>query len=469
MPSSYSTDIVIFGGGVAGLWLLNRLTAEGYQAILLERDRLGGGQSINSQGIIHGGLKFALHGAISGASRATADMPRRWRDCIEGNGEIDLSACRVLSPHFLLWSGAGFGANMKAFLGSKAIAGKTEPAAPDEIPEILRGCGAVYRLPDFVVDAESLIEALARPHRDSIVSIAMPDSVESTEFAHSTDSRESRCASDSAVAGAAERIAFRCSANHRELILRADGEAVTIKARRYIFCAGEGNASLIEQAGLPLPRCQTRPLKMVSVTGDSLPPVFLHVLGEGFSATPRLTVTSHHDANGQPVWYLGGQLAEEGTNRSDAAQIDAAKRELAELLPEVYLNDLRWRCLDINRAEPASPGGRRPDNAAISAEQDIIVAWPTKLTLAPALADLVMQSLLDDGIAPGAGAKPDRRADAVSLPGNSASRDHAAPASAPHSPGMPLESIGAMTVDRDSKRLPSILPGPPPSARPFWY
>ena len=435
MPSSYSTDIVIFGGGVAGLWLLNRLTAEGYQAILLERDRLGGGQSINSQGIIHGGLKYALHGALGGASRATADMPRRWRDCIEGHGEIDLSACRVLCPHFLLWSGAGFGANMKAFLGSKAIAGKTEPAAPDEIPEILRGRGAVYRLPDFVLDAESLIEALARPHRNSILSIATPG------FA---DSPEKRFAPESAAVGAAERFEFKCSANRRELILRTMGEPVTIKARRYIFSAGEGNKRLIEQAGLLLPRCQTRPLKMVSVTGDSLPPIFLHVLGEGFSATPRLTVTSHRDASGRSVWYLGGELSEEGTNRGDDAQIGAAKRELAELLPEVYLNDLRWRCLDINRAEPASPGGRRPDNAAISAEQDIIVAWPTKLTLAPALADLVMQTLRDDRIEPGADSEAGSEKDSVSPPGRLASTGHAA-----------------------DPFFPS-LPGPPPTARPFW-
>ncbi len=405
MPSSYSTDIVIFGGGVAGLWLLNRLTAEGYQAILLERDRLGGGQSIHSQGIIHGGLKYALHGAFGGASRAIADMPRRWRDCIEGNGEIDLSACRVLSPRFQLWSGAGLGAGMKVFLGSKAIAGKTEPAVPEEIPEILRGRGAVYNLPDFVIDSASLIEALAAPHQSRIHSIGFHGSADSENC-----------------------IEFTCAAACRELILRTTGKPLTIKARRYIFCAGEGNERLIELAGLLLPRCQTRPLKMVSVSGTSLPPIFMHVLGEGLSATPRLTVTSHVNSAGETVWYLGGQLAEYGTVRTDSAQIDAAKSQLADLLPEVYLNDLRWRCLDINRAEPASPEGRRPENASVSAEQDIIVAWPTKLTLAPVLADMVMRSLREDGIEPRAGPNPD------------------------------------LTVGR----LTPGLPGPPPLARPYW-
>ena len=65
MTPSYSTDIVIFGGGIAGLWLLDRLRIQGYQVILLESSSLGGGQTYASQGIIHGGLKYALGGSIA--------------------------------------------------------------------------------------------------------------------------------------------------------------------------------------------------------------------------------------------------------------------------------------------------------------------------------------------------------------------------------------------------------------------
>ena len=396
MPSSYSTDIVIFGGGVAGLWLLNRLTAEGYQAILLERDRLGGGQSINSQGIIHGGLKYALHGAFGGASRAIADMPRRWSECIEGHGEIDLSACRVLSPHFQLWSGVGPGAGLKSFLGSKAIAGKAEPAAPDEIPEILRGRGAVYRLADFVLDSASLINALAEPQLHRIHAIRQDQCRVSSD-----DSAAPPPQPDPKHAGAAEPLEFHRLAAGRELRVRMKEQLVTLKARRYIFCAGEGNERLIEQAGLLLPRCQLRPLKMVSVSGSSLPPLFLHVLGAGLSATPALTITSHGRTEEETVWYLGGDLAEEGVARSDNAQVAAAKSLLQRLFPNLQFDDRSWRCLDINRAEPASASGRRPDNATIVSEQDIIVAWPTKLTLAPVMADIVLRNLRDAGIAPG--------------------------------------------------------------------
>ena len=89
MTLRYSTDIVIFGGGVAGLWLLNALRSAGYQAILFEKESLGGAQTMASQGIIHGGLKYALQGALSSATQAIADMPSRWRACLDGSGELD--------------------------------------------------------------------------------------------------------------------------------------------------------------------------------------------------------------------------------------------------------------------------------------------------------------------------------------------------------------------------------------------
>ena len=39
MNKTVTVDVAIFGGGIAGLWLLNRLRAEGYSALLLESVR----------------------------------------------------------------------------------------------------------------------------------------------------------------------------------------------------------------------------------------------------------------------------------------------------------------------------------------------------------------------------------------------------------------------------------------------
>ena len=79
MSESLSTDVLIVGGGVAGLWLNARLRRLGYSTLLVDKGVLGGGQSVKSQGIIHGGTKYALSGALTGASEAIADMPRRYR------------------------------------------------------------------------------------------------------------------------------------------------------------------------------------------------------------------------------------------------------------------------------------------------------------------------------------------------------------------------------------------------------
>ena len=42
-------DVVIFGGGIAGLWALDELTDRGYRAALLEAGKLGQGQTTAAQ------------------------------------------------------------------------------------------------------------------------------------------------------------------------------------------------------------------------------------------------------------------------------------------------------------------------------------------------------------------------------------------------------------------------------------
>ena len=118
VPSTYSTDAVIIGGGIAGLWLLNRLCNRGYNAILLEHRALGSDQTLASQGMIHGGIKYSLGGALTGASEAIADMPDHWRACLRGEGDVDLSRAKILSDHFYLWSTASLTSLLGGFLAS---------------------------------------------------------------------------------------------------------------------------------------------------------------------------------------------------------------------------------------------------------------------------------------------------------------------------------------------------------------
>ncbi len=367
MSQALSTDVLIVGGGIAGLWLNARLRRQGFATLLVENATLGGGQSVKSQGIIHGGAKYALHGALSGASEAIADMPRRWREALSGSGELDLSGVRLLSDAHYLWSPGSLAGNITSFFASKAVRGRVDQVKGEQLPPALQHPkfkGKVYRLAELVLDVPSLIARLAELAGDGLL--------------------------------AAERIDPLLEQG--ELVgLRVDGRA--IRAQRIVLSAGRGNAELLAALGLDQPAQQLRPLHMVLVKGPTLKPLYAHCLGGG--PKPRVTVTTHPAADGQWVWYLGGDLAEAaGVARDPAAQIDAAQQELGELLPWIDLSSARWTTLRVERAEPAQSGLVRPDNAFLAERGRLLVGWPTKLALAPDFADRVLAALDRDGLQP---------------------------------------------------------------------
>src|SRR5437868_14810065 len=96
-------DVLIFGGGVAGLWVLDELRRRGYGALLLEAGALGRGQTVASQGIIHGGLKYMFDGHVTTSVKAIAEMPVIWRECLAGKREPNLSETAVRSDCCYLW------------------------------------------------------------------------------------------------------------------------------------------------------------------------------------------------------------------------------------------------------------------------------------------------------------------------------------------------------------------------------
>ena len=176
-----------------------------------------------------------------------------------------------------------------------------------------------------------------------------------------------------------------------------------------MLSAGAGTEDLLHALGLNQPAMQTRPLHMVMAKGANLKPLYAHCLGGG--PKPRVTVTTHPAADGQWVWYLGGDLAEaDGVAREPSAQIAAAQKEIASLLPWVDQSQVRWATLRVNRAEPAQSGLVRPDNAFLAEQQRLLVGWPTKLALAPDFSDRVIAHLERDGI------RPQAQADLAGLP-----------------------------------------------------
>ncbi|MGM0594918.1 MAG: FAD-dependent oxidoreductase, partial [Pseudomonadota bacterium] len=356
-------DVAIFGGGVAGLWQLARLRKEGYRAVLLESQALGAGQTRYAQGIIHGGTKYALSGKLTGSSEAIAEMPPIWRACLAGEGELDLSAVKLLSRNQFMWSTENLTSRMAGFFASKLMRSRTRTVEGGERPAIFRHPGfhgQVYRLEEPVLDTASLVRVLAAPLREATIKLNDVD-------------------------------ALQLSKSERGW--QIDTEDLSLDARRLVFAAGKGNAALLKKCDRSAPAMQLRPLNMVIMRarqGAAWPgELYAHCLGP--SANPRITITTHYDAAGRPLWYLGGQVAEEGVGRSHLAQVAAAKKELAELFPWLDLSAMEWGTLPIERAEPLMVDGRRPDNAFAEEEEAIITTWPTKLALAPRLAKRVSE------------------------------------------------------------------------------
>jgi glycine/D-amino acid oxidase-like deaminating enzyme len=365
-PARQSIDALIVGGGIAGLWLLNLLTARGYAALLVEGGQLGCGQTLASQGMIHGGLKYALAGRLTGASEAIAGMPERWAACLGGHGDVDLSGLEPLTDRYYMFAAASTLGQLTTFFASRALRGRIRRVVGAELPSELRHPdfhGVVYALRDFVLDTPQLLAALLQP-----------------------------------VAGRAYRAALPTDAG--ELRLTASGVqlslgGVPLTARRLILAAGAGTTALLDALGLDSPRMQCRPLHQVVVRAPDLGPLFAHCLTRIRRPEPRLTITSHHDGTGW-LWYLGGQIATDGVDMTPAQLATHARAELEACLPWRDWSRATIDTLRIDRAEPLRPDGARPDEAfatAVGPGGNCIVGWPTKLSLAPDLGDRVLALL----------------------------------------------------------------------------
>lgn len=369
-----SKDIVIFGGGIAGLWLLNRLRSAGFDAVLLESRALGAGQSVASQGMIHGGMKYALAGKLTGASEAIADMPRLWRDCIAGTGEVDLRGTPLLSDTYYMWPRDSLRSRFNAFLGSKAVRGKVDSVPPDELPQFFRNHidGPLYRLQDIVLDVPALLQKLADNAAGAI---------------HCIDWNTARL--EAAADGGINALHL------------ADGQV--LQAAQWISTSGEGSEFFLQRlqpAGVAM---QRRPLQMVVVKHQLRDPVYVHCVADQLTATPELTITTHHCRDGSTAWYLGGELAEAGARMTQDALLDATRRKLAQLFPWCDFSAARYHSFHIDRAEARQLDGKRPDTHSVLAAANLLYCWPTKLTLAPALAHDVLQALQARGVLPGKG------------------------------------------------------------------
>jgi glycine/D-amino acid oxidase-like deaminating enzyme len=355
-------DALIVGGGVAGLMTLDAIHRRGGRAWLIERDALGRGQTVWSQGIIHGGLKYALGGSTGAAARAVSDMPARWRAMLDGDREPNLSAVQMRADRCAVWAAAG-ARSMAGLLGAK-LALRTRPRRwPDDArPQPLQGIpGMVLSVAEPVLEPTSLLQTLAHHHAGRLLR--------------------------GEVAG---------------IDASPDGAAVTlqgglvIRAAYAVLLAGEGNGQLRQLAGLSEAAMQTRPLRMVLARGP-LPILNGHCIR---GTSPWLTITTAAGDGGERVWQIGGEVAEWGAGETAAATIRRAISDVRDALPSTDLAGTSWSTYEAPRAERAASDGGRPDQPGLIQDGRVLTGWPTKLALAPILADSIAALIPSGGEAP---------------------------------------------------------------------
>ncbi len=354
-------DVAIFGGGAAGLWVLDVLLARGLSTVLLESDRLGGGQTVCAQGIIHGGMKYTLNGLMSGSAAAIRGMPDLWRACLAGQREPHLTGTRVRADHCYLWRTGGVRGRLGMIGARVGLRAKPRPVPADERPEPLASCpGTVARIAEPVIDPASLVNELGRRHHRFLMKV-------------------------DATQGVAMDRDERARITGITLSPPGGGDRCRIEPRTVVLTAGAGNAGLAAMAGIGgAVRQQERPLHMLMMRGR-LPDLNGHCVD---GARTRVTITSDNDSAGRCVWQVGGQIAEDGVGMEPETLVRRGAAEIRAVLPDLDLGGVEWATYRIDRAEAAEGG--RPDDASVTAVNNVVVAWPTKLALVPRLADRIL-------------------------------------------------------------------------------
>ncbi len=353
----FSVDIVILGGGIAGLWSLTKLHSCGYPAILLEQNTLGAVQTLASQAMIHGGQKYTLSGRLSKHATNIASMPDIWDKCLNGAGEIDLTDVKILSNSQIMWAANNLTAKAGIFAASKTVRAATEKIGKNDLPEALKIAanydGAAYLLPEKVLDIKSLIKSFYNLNQKNIYKANITKIKNNANFVEITTS-----------------------------------DNIKIKTKMLIATAGAGNEDILSMLGIAEKKTQRRPLKQIMI--KSLP---FSLYGHCIEAKPKpkFTVTSHPLEGGEYVWYFGGAVAENTVNMNNIDAIKYAKSEILEIFPKVNWENKEWAIFDIDRAEPYNRKGYLPQSPHIEKYGRVVIGWPVKLTFAPAFAEDILK------------------------------------------------------------------------------
>jgi hypothetical protein len=286
-------------------------------------------------------------------------MPQVWRNCLKGEGPINLSKTAINTDSQLLMIPSGFMGGITKMVTERLLAKSVHEILHDGWPQEIKNAGfhgSLIYMDELVIDVPSLIKNLAQPYKDFI---------------------------------------RKCPQNDPFKFLNQHG----IEPQKIIFTAADSNEGIARYAahdkGLQV---QKRALLQGMIRNAPFP-LFAHLVGT--SEKPVMTITSHTAQDGSLIWYLGGGVAERPKDSDPEEMFDAVRKALKTYLPNLNYGPFEWAAFPIDRVEGKSDTDNwMPDTPTIHQADECAYCWPTKLTFAPMLGEMILKALDDDDIKP---------------------------------------------------------------------
>lgn len=361
----YYTDCIIFGGGVCGVWIDAILTENGYHTCLLEKDKIGGEQTLLSQGIIHKGMKYLLGGSTPKIANLLLASTKIWEESFAGSYQVDLQKTEIYTNKQLVWNENNLFSSFFAKSSQQAFRSEIQKLNSSEIPKWLTHRPKnIFWLREKVINAHSMMKNFYQKYKKHYYQYSL------------------------------EKENFSLEKQKDWVGLKLPKENILLWTKKIILAAGKGNEKLAKIFNIPY-KMQLRSLSMLVVEHNEPLSIYGHCITT--SSKPLFTISSHPKSSGKIVWYLGGKIAEVQKGQTQDFQKTS---DLLQKNIRINLQKAHWKSIVVQRAEPYQKNTILPEKPYIKDHQNVIVCAPVKLAFAPLIAIETHKILQKNNILP---------------------------------------------------------------------
>jgi glycine/D-amino acid oxidase-like deaminating enzyme len=366
-------DVLIIGGGIQGLWLLNDLTQVGYNVALLENGKLGGDQTLHSHGFLHQGYGYT-----------NAEMARRLKVTTERWNVFIKKRCIPIPQAPSLYGFTSL-ANSLLWRGKWAEAG-LEAREYQRLPFMEKGLlRKVFETDEKWLNTAGVIKCLAAPVEQAIIQ------------------------------GEVERFRYSPDKDVIESVdVIVDNQRFLFACKFVVLAAGKGNHQLLRMVNSAYIQNKAERVKqlrkslMLVIKGNSQLLDIALVVPDLW-----LFIVSRRDKNGDNIWlasYDVDQAYDEKQNiEPDQSRVQDTTTALFTILPRLFarqnVRKMQWgaytglkaeaRNIDITTKVETGQVLTPHEWVIETFAKNIYAVWPTKLTLAPEASKALVFRLLD--------------------------------------------------------------------------